>query len=231
MNLLKINERENKFREENKKRLEELAKHADKHQESQEKWVFEKWWDWLMDKVSWIRSSIVNLMDVPEKIGWVIWDVLARAEKYIWRAYVSGSMDCSMFLSKIFCAWQWVNEHRLWTSWDFAKYEKVGRDMIRCWDVIYQAPSVVRKNWRKISKPGHVELIVTKPYVENGITYVNTIWSSSDKNNVDPMFDAEGKPIIGKNWVWYRKRQIAPHPRHNYTYHRPPYEQWANMRA
>ena len=172
-----------------------------------------------MDKVDWIWSSIVSLIDVPEKIGWVIWDVLARAEEYIWKVYVHGSMDCSMFLSKIFCAWQWVKEHRLWTSWDFAKYEKVSRDKIRCWDVIYQA------------KPAHVELIVSKPYVEGGVTYVNTIWSSTDKNNVDPMFDADGNPIKNRTWVWYRKRQIAPNPRHHYTYHRPPYEEWANKRA
>ncbi len=44
------------------------------------------------------------------------------------------------------------------------------------------------------------------------------------------MFDASGKTIIGKNGVGYRKRQIAPNPRHPYTFHRPPYEQWAENR-
>jgi hypothetical protein len=45
--------------------------------------------------------------------------------------------------------------------------------------VIYQA------------KPAHVELIVSKPYVENGITYVMTVGSSTDDYSIDPMFDAK----------------------------------------
>lgn len=178
-----------------------------------------KWWDWLKDKVKWLISHLVNLTDVPEKIWWVIWDVLTRAEKLIWQTYVRGTMDCSMFLSKIFCAWQWIKEQRLGTTQYFSKYPKVASKDIRCWDVIYQA------------SPAHVELIVSKPYVENGATYVTTIWSSTDKYNVDPMFDADWNPIKEKTWVWYRKRKIAPNPRHPYTYHRPPYEEWEKKRA
>jgi hypothetical protein len=66
-----------------------------------------------------------------------------------------------------------------WVAKDFAeRYKKVNRSEVRCRDIIYQA------------KPAHVELIVSKPYVENGITYVMTIGSSTDKDNVDPMYDA-----------------------------------------
>lgn len=214
--------------EENKKKSAQQANHS-KNEDSES--LLEKWWDWLKDKVKWLISHLVNLTDVPEKIWWVIWDMLTRAEKLIWQTYATGTMDCSMFLSKIFCAWQWIREKRLWTSRDFAKYEKVSNDRIRCWDVMYQAPTSAIKNWKKILKPGHVELIVSKPYVENGITYVNTIWSSTDTSRVDPMFDANGKAITNKTWVWYRKRKIAPNPRHPYTYHRPPYEEWEKKRA
>ncbi len=180
--------------------------------------LVKKWWEWLKGSVKWIISHFVNLTDVPKKLWVVFGDMLARAEELIWKSYVRGSMDCSMFLSKIFCAWQWIKEERLGRTSDFSKYPRIASNDIRCWDVMYQA------------SPAHVELVVGKPYVENGVTYVTTIWSSTDTNKVDPMFDANWNPIKGKTWVWYRKRRISPNPRHTYTYHRPPYNQWAENR-
>ena len=218
--IAEIEEKEKKNREKNNQMLKELEQKSAKYQASQEKSILAKWWEWLTDKVKWIGAHFVNLADVPEKIGWVIGDVLTKAEEYIWRPYRSWSLDCSWFLSKIFSTWQWKEKMDRWVAKNFAdRYKKVDKNEIRCWDVIYQA------------KPAHVELIVSKPYVENGITYVMTVGSSTDDYSIDPMFDAKWNPIKGKTWVWYRKRQIAPNPRHPYTYHRPPYEEWAKKRT
>jgi len=218
--LSEIDDREKRIRTENVKRIEKLQKQSEQLNDAEEPSFIVKWWEWLTGKIKWIWSHFVNLADVPEKLWTVFGDMLAKAEEYIWRPYRSGSLDCSWFLSKIFSTWQWKQKMDRWVAKNFAdRYKRINRDEIRCGDIIYQA------------KPAHVELIVSKPYVEKWITYVMTIGSSTDKDNVDPMYDANGKPIRGKTWVWYRRRQIYPHPRHPYQYHRPPYEEWSNNRA
>jgi len=218
--LIEIEQREARLRAENARKLEELHRQSEQLNNEEEPSLIAKWWEWLTGKIRWIWSHFVDLADVPEKLWTVFWDMLAKAEEYIWRPYRSGSLDCSWFLSKIFSTWQWKQKMDRWVAKNFAdRYKRINRDEIRCGDIIYQA------------KPAHVELIVSKPYVEKWITYVMTIGSSTDKDNVDPMYDANGKAIRGKTWVWYRRRQIYPHPRHPYQYHRPPYEEWSNNRA
>lgn len=218
--LSEIENKEKNIRENNAKNLTDLQKQSEQLNNKEEPSLIVKWWEWLTDKIKWIWANFVNFADVPEKLWSVFWDMLAKAEEYIWRPYKSGSLDCSWFLSKIFSIWQWKQNMDRWVAKDFAdRYKKVNRSEVRCGDIIYQA------------KPAHVELIVSKPYVENGITYVMTIGSSTDKDNVDPMYDANWKPIRGKTWVWYRRRQIYPYPRHAYEFHRPPYEQWSKNRT
>jgi len=233
VSLSEIENKEKVIREKNAKRLADLQKQSEQlNNNKEEPSLIAKWWEWLTGKIKWIWANFVNFADVPEKLWSFFWNMLSRAESYIWKPY--SWADCSMFVSKILCAWRGIWETRLWNSETFIDgYKSVSKDTIRCWDLICTPPKYGKNKKGKsvLLKQWHVELIVSKPYMENWVTYVTTIWSSTDTYKEDPMFDANWKPIKGKGWVWYRKRQIYPNPRHSYKFRRPPYEEWSKNRA
>ena len=167
------------------------------------------------NKVKWFVAWIVDFFGIKESLRPNMRKMISEGEKYIGLLYKSWTMDCSMMVSILLCAFQWIKSHRLWTSWDFKKYPQVEYNEIEPWDLQ--------------CFPWHVEMVVSKPYTKNWITYVTTLWSSTDTNNVDPLLDKNWNTIKWQNGVWYRIRKIKPNPRHQYTYHRPPYNKWTKQ--
>jgi len=170
---------------------------------------------YFKDKVKWLVAWIVDFFWIKESLRPNMRKMISEGEKYIGKLYRSWTMDCSMMVSILLCAFQWIKPHRLWTSWDFKKYPTVKYNEIEPWDLQ--------------CSPWHVEMVVSKPYTKNWITYVTTLWSSTDTNNVDPLHDENWNTIKWQNGVWYRTRRIKPNPRHPYTFHRPPYDKWAKQ--
>lgn len=167
-------------------------------------------WEFFKDKVKWFQAWLINFFGVPESQRTRMRDMMLIGEIYIGNQYKIWTMDCSMMISILLCAFQWKKAQRLWSSSDFAKFKNVWNyNNARFWDIM--------------NFPWHSEMVVWKAFTINGITYLPTFWSATDTNKVDPMFDKNWKPITWKNWVWYRYREVYPHPRHPYTYNRPPY--------
>lgn len=62
--------------------------------------------------------------------------------------------------------------------------------------------------WKKWKTIYHVEMVVWKPYQNNGKWCVKTLWSSSDTTGTSPMYNIDGTPNPKHDGVAYRERVI-----------------------
>lgn len=199
-------------------KLKEFSKYSENEVNQKfEKLYNEKWLKRWAQNLKWFQSKMVDFRDVSGSLWNRISNMLSIWEQYIWDWYRKwgwwGMRDCSHFVSKLLSTFSGENMY-LTSKWfyDAYKWSAINRNDIRAGDIMYQK--------------GHVEMVVGKPFIENWHTYIMTIWSSTDKYNISPMFDANKNPIKNHDWVWYRKREIFPKNSNKYTFLRPPYESW-----
>ena len=116
--------------------------------------------------------------------------------------------DCSWLRNRAFKK-QWIQFSQRLTAEKFSDADvDIKKEQVQIWDFMFWD----KKPWTKKHNPiYHIEMIISKPYIKNGKTYVKTLWSSSDKK--DDLWNYVW------NWVRIREREMKSY-RH---YWRPTY--------
>ena len=153
-----------------------------------------------------ISKKLVNTKDVPDAQIPILKSMIKKGHEvfdYIYgQRWLSKTIDCSGFVSLLLRAGGAL-AGRL-TSYElFNKFSnnRVERQNVRAGDLIF---------WGEWGG-GHVEMVVWKPYQNNGRWCVKTLWSSSDTTRVSPMYNIDGSAYSkkdGKDGVAYRERVI-----------------------
>ena len=151
--------------------------------------------------------------------------VLASAQKEIGKPYVRGGaspggrgFDCSGLRNHAF----WEQGMKFSTRFTAQLFDKTDasltQDQVRIWDFMYWEQQPGKK---KHSEIYHIEMVVGKPFLQNGKWMIKTIGSSTDRGILD-----ENGNKTDKNGVGYRLREI-----NNYRHFgRPPfYKQLADQ--
>jgi len=151
--------------------------------------------------------------------------VLASAQKEIGKPYVRGGerpggrgFDCSGLRNYAF----WEQGMKFPTRFTAQLFDKTDasltQDQVRIWDFMYWEQQPGKK---KHSEIYHIEMVVGKPFLQNGKRMIKTIGSSTDRGILD-----ENGNKTDKNGVGYRLREINDY-RH---FGRPPfYKQLADQ--
>lgn len=151
--------------------------------------------------------------------------VLASAQKEIGKPYVRGGaspggkgFDCSGLRNYAF----WEQGMKFPTRFTAQLFDKtdvsLSQDQVRIWDFMYWEQQPGKK---KHSEIYHIEMVVGKPFLQNGKWMIKTIGSSTDRGILD-----ENGNKTDKNGVGYRLREINDY-RH---FGRPPfYKQLADQ--
>lgn len=151
--------------------------------------------------------------------------VLASAQKEIGKPYVRGGAspggkgyDCSGLRNYAF----WEQGMKFPTRFTAQLFDKTDasltQDQVRIWDFMYWEQQPGKK---KHSEIYHIEMVVGKPFLQNGKWMIKTIGSSTDRGILD-----ENGNKTDKNGVGYRLREINDY-RH---FGRPPfYKQLADQ--
>ena len=151
--------------------------------------------------------------------------VLASAQKEIGKPYVRGGerpggrgFDCSGLRNYAF----WEQGMKFPTRFTAQLFDKTDasltQDQVRIWDFMYWEQQPGKK---KHSDIYHIEMVVGKPFLQNGKRMIKTIGSSTDRGILD-----ENGNKTDKNGVGYRLREINDY-RH---FGRPPfYKQLADQ--
>ena len=151
--------------------------------------------------------------------------VLASAQKEIGKPYVRGGaspggkgFDCSGLRNYAFGE-QGMKFPTRFTAQLFDKTDaSLTQDQVRIWDFMYWEQQPGKK---KHSEIYHIEMVVGKPFLQNGKWMIKTIGSSTDRGILD-----ENGNKTDKNGVGYRLREINDY-RH---FGRPPfYKQLADQ--
>ena len=151
--------------------------------------------------------------------------VLASAQKEIGKPYVRGGarpggrgFDCSGLRNYAFWE-QGMKFPSRFTAQLFDKTDaSLTQDQVRIWDFMYWEQQPGKK---KHSEIYHIEMVVGKPFLQNGKRMIKTIGSSTDRG----ILDEKGNKT-DKNGVGYRLREINDY-RH---FGRPPfYKQLADQ--
>ena len=151
--------------------------------------------------------------------------VLASAQKEIGKPYVRGGarpggrgFDCSGLRNYAFWE-QGMKFPSRFTAQLFDKTDaSLTQDQVRIWDFMYWEQQPGKK---KHSDIYHIEMVVGKPFLQNGKRMIKTIGSSTDRGILD-----ENGNKTDKNGVGYRLREINDY-RH---FGRPPfYKQLADQ--
>lgn len=151
--------------------------------------------------------------------------VLASAQKEIGKPYVRGGarpggrgFDCSGLRNYAFWK-QGMKFPSRFTAQLFDKTDaSLTQDQVRIWDFMYWEQQPGKK---KHSEIYHIEMVVGKPFLQNGKRMIKTIGSSTDRGILD-----ENGNKTDKNGVGYRLREINDY-RH---FGRPPfYKQLADQ--
>lgn len=151
--------------------------------------------------------------------------VLASAQKEIGKPYVRGGarpggrgFDCSGLRNYAFWE-QGMKFPSRFTAQLFDKTDaSLTQDQVRIWDFMYWEQQPGKK---KHSEIYHIEMVVGKPFLQNGKRMIKTIGSSTDRGILD-----ENGNKTDKNGVGYRLREINDY-RH---FGRPPfYKQLADQ--
>lgn len=141
-------------------------------------------------------------------------NVINRATTQIWKKYTrwwtspEWWFDCSGLWNWAFKQ-EWIKFKSRLTAATFSDADTdVQKDDVKIWDFMFwdQKPGS-----KKHSKIYHIEMVISKPYIKNGKTYVRTLWSSTDAK------DDLGNHVW--NWVRVREREMKAY-RH---YWRPKY--------
>ena len=151
--------------------------------------------------------------------------VLASAQKEIGKPYVRGGArpggkgyDCSGLRNYVF----WEQGLEFSTRFTAQLFDRtdvnLNQDQVRIWDFMYWEQQPGKK---KHSEIYHIEMVVGKPFLQNGKWMIKTIGSSTDRGVLD-----ENGNKTDKNGVGYRLREINDY-RH---FGRPPfYKQLADQ--
>ena len=151
--------------------------------------------------------------------------VLASAQKEIGKPYVRGGarpggrgFDCSGLRNYAF----WEQGMKFPSRFSAQLFDKTDgsltQDQVRIWDFMYWEQQPGKK---KHSEIYHIEMVVGKPFLQNGKRMIKTIGSSTDRGILD-----ENGNKTDKNGVGYRLREINDY-RH---FGRPPfYKQLADQ--
>lgn len=151
--------------------------------------------------------------------------VLASAQKEIGKPYVRGGAspggkgyDCSGLRNYAFWE-QGLGFSTRFTAQLFDRTDaNLNQDQVRIWDFMYWEQQPGKK---KHSEIYHIEMVVGKPFLQNGKRMIKTIGSSTDRGILD-----ENGNKTDKNGVGYRLREINDY-RH---FGRPPfYKQLADQ--
>ena len=157
-----------------------------------------------------IPKKLVNTTDVPDDQIPILksmikkgHEVFKRIYKFWWK-WLNNAIDCSGFVSLLLRAGgAFGPDEGYWSGELFKKFSnnRVERQNVRAGDLIF---------WGEWGG-GHVEMVVWKPYQNNGRWCVKTLWSSSDTTRVSPMYNIDGSAYSkkdGKDGVAYRERVI-----------------------
>ena len=164
-----------------------------------------------------IPKRLVNTTDVPDDQIPILksmikkgHEVFNRIYKFWWK-WLNNAIDCSGFVSLLLRAGGAFGPDEGYWSGDlyqkFIKNPVTTIQDVRAGDLMF---------WGKWGG-GHVEMVVWKPYQNNGRWCVKTLWSSSDT----PMYNIDGSAYSKKNGVAYRERVILNERR----FLRPQYEE------
>ena len=164
-------------------------------------------------------AKLVNTTDVPDAQIPILksmikkgHEVFNRIYKFWWK-WLNNAIDCSGFVSLLLRAGgAFGPKEGYWSGELFKKFSnnRVERQNVRAGDLIF---------WGEWGG-NHVEMVVWKPYQNNGRWCVKTLWSSSDT----PMYNIDGSAYSkknGKDGVAYRERVILKERR----FLRPKYEE------
>lgn len=197
--------------------------------------------EWKQKDINWEDQGIENSESVfwlpnedlfnAESFSWFeeqklyIQRVLASAQKAIGKPYVRGGarpggrgFDCSGLRNYAF----WEQGMKFSTRFTAQLFDKTDasltQDQVRIWDFMYWEQQPGKK---KHSEIYHIEMVVGKPFLQNGKWMIKTIGSSTDRGVLD-----ENGNKTDKNGVGYRLREINDY-RH---FGRPPfYKQLADQ--
>lgn len=200
-----------------------------------EEWVLnsENWEDQNIENsefIAWWFSRSKELFNDESFWGFeeqrpYIQRVLASAQKEIGKPYVRGGaspggkgFDCSGLRNYAFGE-QGMKFPTRFTAQLFDKTDaSLTQDQVRIWDFMYWEQQPGKK---KHSEIYHIEMVVGKPFLQNGKWMIKTIGSSTDRGILD-----ENGNKTDKNGVGYRLREINDY-RH---FGRPPfYKQLADQ--
>ena len=215
--------------------LESTSAENQESAQSSEEWVLntENWEDQNIENsefIAWWFSRSKELFNDESFWGFeeqrpYIQRVLASAQKEIGKPYVRGGarpggrgFDCSGLRNHAF----WEQGMKFSTRFTAQLFDKTDasltQDQVRIWDFMYWEQQPGKK---KHSEIYHIEMVVGKPFLQNGKWMIKTIGSSTDRGILD-----ENGNKTDKNGVGYRLREINDY-RH---FGRPPfYKQLADQ--
>lgn len=215
--------------------LESTSAENQESAQSSEEWVLntENWEDQNIENsefIAWWFSRSKELFNDESFWGFeeqrpYIQRVLASAQKEIGKPYVRGGaspggkgFDCSGLRNYAFGE-QGMKFPTRFTAQLFDKTDaSLTQDQVRIWDFMYWEQQPGKK---KHSEIYHIEMVVGKPFLQNGKWMIKTIGSSTDRGILD-----ENGNKTDKNGVGYRLREINDY-RH---FGRPPfYKQLADQ--
>ena len=143
-------------------------------------------------------------------------EVFNRIYEFWWK-WSNNAIDCSGLVSLLLRAGgAFGPKEGYWSGELFNKFSnnRVERQNVRAGDLIF---------WGEWGG-NHVEMVVWKPYQNNGRWCVKTLWSSIDTTRVSPMYNINGSEYSKKDrkdGVAYRERVILKERR----FLRPQYEE------
>lgn len=215
--------------------LESTSAENQESTQGREEWVLnsENWEDQNIENsefIAWWFSRSKELFNDESFWGFeeqkpYIQRVLASAQKEIGKPYVRGGaspgergFDCSGLRNYAF----WEQGMKFPTRFTAQLFDKTDasltQDQVRIWDFMYWEQQPGKK---KHSEIYHIEMVVGKPFLQNGKWMIKTIGSSTDRGILD-----ENGNRTDKNGVGYRLREINDY-RH---FGRPPfYKQLADQ--
>lgn len=146
----------------------------------------------------------VNTKEVPDAQIPILKSMIKKGHEffnYLYGKEWTWKIDCSGFVSLLLRAGGVFGPKEGYRSGAlFKKFSnnRVERQNVRAGDLIF---------WGEWGG-NHVEMVVWKPYQNNGRWCVKTLWSSSDTTGVSPMYNIDGSSSRKHNGVAYRERVI-----------------------